>query len=171
MLTIPPTDWNVPKHLARFEWDFGPNESVTVKIFPHDTTDDMTESTPSSVPFFQASYTPIRFAPTFPFATTWMDYLGQKVTLVMPPLPQGKGSQGELPGTDHWCSLIPNQYSRTTRAGWFDISQRDDEGNVIGEYENFWPGLGRWQLGAKMENAQVSFDMPIEVWSETKSNL
>lgn len=164
-------DWNTPKHLARFDWDFGPNNSVTVKIFPHDTTGDETESSPSEVPFFQASYTPVRFVPSFPFATTWVNYLGLDTKLVMPPLPEGKGSQGELPGTDSWCSLIPNQYSRRTRVGWFDISQRDEDGNIIGEHENFWPGLGRWQLGMKMENADLKFDMPIEVWKERRANL
>ncbi|OAQ67887.1 hypothetical protein VFPPC_04218 [Pochonia chlamydosporia 170] len=164
-------NWNTPKHLARFDWDFAPNGSVTVKVFPYDTEGDTTESAPSSVPFFQATYSPVRFVPSFPFATSWVNYLGLKTKLVMPPLPQGQGSQGELPGTQTWCSLIPNQYSRRTTIGWFDISQRDEEGNVNGKYENFWPGLGRWQLGMKMENADLRFDLPVELWEEPRAHL
>ncbi|PHH71739.1 hypothetical protein CDD80_5037 [Ophiocordyceps camponoti-rufipedis] len=78
----------------------------------------------------------------------------------MPPLPHGHGSQGELPGTDRWCSFLPKQYSRSTRVGWFDLAQGDHA-----PYHNFWPGLGRWQLGFKMENADVVFDKPLDAWS------
>ncbi|KND92364.1 hypothetical protein TOPH_03041 [Tolypocladium ophioglossoides CBS 100239] len=166
-------NWNCPKHLARFDWDFGPNDSVSVKVYPHDTTGDVTESAPSTVPWFQASFSPISYAPSFPFATRWVNYLGFDTTLVMPPLPRGKGSQGELPSTKNWCSIVPMQYSRTTRVGWFDLAQRDDTGKVVGVHENFWPGLGRWQLGLKMENADLSFDLPKDTWPapRSKANL
>lgn len=111
------------------------------------------------------------FVPSFPLATRWANYLGFDTTLVMPPLPAGQGSLGELPGTDRWCSLIPHQYSRRTTLGWFDISQKDEEGNTCGEYENFWPGLGRWQVGLKMEDADLAFQLPEETWQPPKSNL
>ncbi|KAG8414781.1 hypothetical protein J3459_009686 [Metarhizium acridum] len=164
-------NWNTPKHLARFDWSFGPNDSVTVKVYPHDTHGDASEARPSAVPFFQASYAPIRFVPAFPFATSWVNYLGLDTTLVMPPLPRGAGSRGELPGTDAWCSLAPDQYSRRTRLGWFDIAQRDRAGNPRGEHRNFWPGLRRWQLGLKMENADLRFDLPIDVWRPPRAKL
>ncbi|PNY27315.1 Uncharacterized protein TCAP_02759 [Tolypocladium capitatum] len=162
-------NWNCPKHLAKFDWQFGPDSSVSVKVYPHDTTGDVAESAPSPVPWFRASFAPMSYAPSFPFATRWVNYLGFDTTLVMPPLPQGEGSHGELPGTRDWCSVVPKQYSRTTRVGWFDMSQRDDAGELAGDHENFWPGLGRWQLGLKMEDADLSFDFPKEIWPAPKS--
>ncbi|KYK58079.1 hypothetical protein DCS_05092 [Drechmeria coniospora] len=156
--------WNCPKHLARFDWDTGPNDSVRVKVYPHDTAGDLTESAPSTAPFFQTSFTPMSYLPPFPFATRWANYLGFQTTLTMPPLPPGQGSQGELPGTDRWCTVVPKQYSPQTRTGWFDMSMRDADEKLMGEYENFWPGLGRWQLGVKMENARLRFDDPLETW-------
>ncbi|KAK5989015.1 hypothetical protein PT974_10513 [Cladobotryum mycophilum] len=160
-------NWNVPKHLARFDWQDSPDGSTTVKVFPHDMSGDLNESQASSVPFFQGTFKPMRYAPRFPFATRWVNYLGFDSTLVMPPLPAGSGSQGELPGTGRrWCSLVPQQYCRRTALGWFDIAQRDEYGRVTGSYENFWPGLGRWQVGMKMEDAELSFEEPVETWEE-----
>lgn len=166
-------DWNTPKHLARFDWHFGPGGAVTVKVYPHDTHGDASEAQPSAVPFFQATWAPIRFVPAFPFATGWVNRLGLNTTLVMPPLPRGQGSRGELPGTDAWCSLVPNQYSRRTRLGWFDIAQPEaaDDDAAPEHYPNFWPGLRRWQLGLKMENADLRFDLPIDVWRPQRANL
>ncbi|KAK7420992.1 hypothetical protein QQZ08_010166 [Neonectria magnoliae] len=167
-------NWNVPKHLARFDWSNNPDGSTTIKVFPHDTNpnDGDTEATASPVPFFQASFKPWRFAPSFPFATNWVNYLGITSTLVLPPLPRGNGSQGELPGTDRWCSVVPKQYSRRTMLGWFDVTQhRDDKGQLTGEHENFWPTLNRWQLGMKMENADLAFDHPEETWDPPRSHL
>ncbi|RDA88717.1 hypothetical protein CP532_4065 [Ophiocordyceps camponoti-leonardi (nom. inval.)] len=159
-------NWGCPKHLARFEWsedDAAANDensgAMTVKVFPHDTTGDRSEASPSPVPFFQASFKPVSYAPRFPFATRWLGLLGFNTTIVMPPLPRGAGSQGELPGTDRWCSFLPNQYSRSTRVGWFDLAQPENA-----PYDNFWPGLGRWQLGFKMEKADVVFDKPLDAW-------
>jgi hypothetical protein len=28
---------------------------------------------------------------------------------------------------------------------------------VEGEFENWWPGIGRWRLGMKMEDATIEF--------------
>lgn len=163
-------DWNVPKHLARFDWTDNADGSTTVKVYPHDThPENTTEATASSVAFFQTTFKPVRYMPAFPLATRWIDYLGFTSTLVQPPLPSGEGSQGELPGTDRWCSVIPLQYSRRTMAGWFDMQQ--DTSASGAKFENFWPGLGRWQVGLKMENAEVIFDDPEETWDAPKSNL
>ncbi|KHO00600.1 uncharacterized protein MAM_01378 [Metarhizium album ARSEF 1941] len=164
-------NWNIPKHLARFDWRFGPNGRVTVKVFPHDTHGDASEATPDAVPFFQATYSPLRLAPAFPFATGWLRYLGLDTKVVMPPLPRGPGAHGELPGTNSWCSFLPDQYSRRARLGWFDIAQRPGPGGPGGPLDNFWPGLRRWQLGLKMENAALRFDEPVDVWPAQRANL
>ncbi|KAH7159848.1 hypothetical protein B0J13DRAFT_539787 [Dactylonectria estremocensis] len=166
-------NWGVPKHLARFDWASNTDGSTTVKVFPHDMNpQDTAEANASPVPFFQATFKPWRFAPSFPLRTSWLDYLGITSTLVLPPLPQGTGSQGELPGTDRWYKIVPQQYSRRTMVGWFDIAQhRDDNGRLTGDHENFWPGLGRWQLGMKMENADLALNAAEESWEPPRSNL
>ncbi|KOS19627.1 hypothetical protein ESCO_001239 [Escovopsis weberi] len=164
-------NWNVPKHLARFDWQYDPNGVTTVRVFPHDVSGDPHEPCPSPEPFFQATFKPVRFAPRFPFATEWVAFLGLDTTLVMPPLPAGSGSQGELPGTDRWCSFLPHQYSRRTALGWFDMAQREgNSGRVLGEYENFLPGLGRWQFGVLMEDAELTFHTPLETWEGTSTS-
>lgn len=166
-------NWNVPKHLARFHWTDGPDGSTSVKVFPHDThPENVNEATASPEPFFQTTFKPVRYMPAFPLATRWLDFLGFKTTLVQPPLPSGPSSQGELPGTDRWCSVVPLQYSSRSMVGWFDIEQENDsKGKTAGESQNFWPGLGRWHMGLKMENAEVIFDDPEEVWDAPRSNL
>ncbi|KAF5562511.1 hypothetical protein FNAPI_3158 [Fusarium napiforme] len=168
-------DWNVPKHLAKFDWTDNSNGSTTVKIYPHDTlpTDSASSesASPDPTPFFQATFKSIRYAPSFPFRTSWINYLGFDTTLVFPPLPEGSGSQGELPGTDQWCSVVPQQSTSKCMLGWFDVEQhRDEEGKLTGEFENFWPGWSKWQIGIKMENSVIEFDHP-ETWEPPRTRL
>jgi len=139
---------------------------------PTDSNSGFTESAvPASTPFFQATFKSIQYTPPFPFRTSWLNYLGFDTTLVLPPLPQGTGSQGELPGTDRWCSVIPQQSSSKCKVGWFDVEQhRDEEGNVTGAFENFWPGWSKWQFGFKMQDSVIKFDFP-ETWEACRSRL
>ncbi|KEZ46292.1 Uncharacterized protein SAPIO_CDS1213 [Scedosporium apiospermum] len=177
------TNWNIPKHLAKFEWHTDPSTSTaTVKVYPHDTpkasgpssTYDATEATAATVPFFQASFKPVPFTPSFPFSAAVFRYLGLNPTLVQPPLPEGKdASQKELPGTSKWCAIDPVQSSWKTKLGWFDLRQQTDgRGQVIGgaEGENFWPGLGRWHLGIRMENATIDFGEG-RYWDPSRSTM
>lgn len=168
-------DWNVPKHLAKFDWTDNSDGSITAKVYPHDTlpTDSASSesASPDHTPFFQATFKPIRYAPSFPFRTSWINYLGFDTTLVFPPLPEGAGSQGELPGTDQWCSVVPQQSTSKCMLGWFDVEQhRDEEGKLTGEFENFWPGWSKWQIGIKMENSVIEFDHP-ETWEPPRTRL
>lgn len=113
--------------------------------------------------------------------------------LYQPPLPSGNtdenvaangdGKEGELPGTDSWCKIMPYEYSKKTSLGWWDMKRGDGksedsplignedteagdtDGDVMdaeeGLYsleENWWPGSGRWKIGVKMEDATVIFD-------------
>lgn len=159
----PSLDWNVPKHLAKFVWDHQPDGSTTIKIYPHDDPSNPDESQPSSRPFFQTTFKPMRLVPRFPFATSWADRLGFNTTLVMPPLPSGNGTYGELPSTDRWIKLETKQYCSRSTAGWYDVKQPDN-GSACGGNENFLPWLGRWQVGVRMEDAFLSFDVPQEMW-------
>ncbi len=105
-------------------------------------------------------------------------YLGMDMHIVQPPLPEGKGRLGELPGTDRWSKVLVQEYSSRTSMGWWDLRQdgtKDEElterdtllGNHVWAgnqeqvgtgYENWWPGFGRWRIGVKMEDATLMFD-------------
>jgi hypothetical protein len=157
------SDWNTPKHLAKFVWDHRPDGSTTIKIYPHDDPSNPDESHPSSVPFFQTTFKPMPLVPRFPFATSWADCLGFNTTLVMPPLPSGHGTYGELPSTNRWISLETKQYCKRSTVGWYDVAQ-PDQGAACGGHKNFLPWLKRWQVGLKMEDADLSFEIPAETW-------
>lgn len=156
-------DWNAPKHLAKFVWDHSPDGSTTIKIYPHDDPSNPDESRPSAVPLFQTTFKPMRLVPRFPYATSWADYLGFNTTLVMPPLPAGRGTYGELPSTNRWISLVTKQFCNRTTMGWYDVAQPDG-GAACGGHANFLPWLKRWQVGMKMEAADLTFDVPAETW-------
>jgi hypothetical protein len=60
--------------------------------------------------------------------------------------------------------------SSKTSLGWWDLKQGQlteedgtltrnsrDSDSIVGEFENWWPGMGRWRLGMKMEEATVEF--------------
>jgi hypothetical protein len=162
-------DWNIPKHLAKFDWVTSDDGQVSVKVFPHDTTDDPKESSPSTTPFFQTSFKPTSYLPSFPLSFKVLNSIGIiNTTLVHPPLPAGSGSQGELPGTDRWCAVSPNLWSRKTSLGWFDIRQGDAQDSIGPNNDNFWPGLGRWQLGYVMNDCEVDFPDG-QYWDPPKS--
>ncbi|MCJ1251919.1 hypothetical protein MMC30_009157 [Trapelia coarctata] len=166
--------WNIPKHLARFSFTSPTPDTTKVEVFPHDTTGDILEATASAKPFFTALYKPISYMPSFPFSTRIGKYMGIDFNLVQPPLPEGKGKEGELPGTTKWCKLLPLEYTKKASLGWFDLRQMDPSGDskasntddldedtlpegAYSTFENWWPGLRRWNIGLKMEDATVDF--------------
>lgn len=174
-----PLDWNFPKHLARFTFTPLPNNGgLEILVFPHDTTPDVTESRPSSLPFFRGIYKPISYMPSFYSSTTMTKYLGLDLHVVQPPLPEGKSSLGELPGTEGWSKVFPLEYSSRTSLGWWDLRQDIPKGEEVTErdpllgsggdggegeqagtgFENWWPGFGRWRIGLKMEDTTLFFD-------------
>ncbi|MCJ1400962.1 hypothetical protein MMC11_004173 [Xylographa trunciseda] len=106
--------------------------------------------------------------------------------LVQPPLPEGQAKGGELAGTNDWCKILPLEYSSKTSMTWVDLQQvaktvggdsgKPQKGDtpsttggsesaapgkapdgVYSDFENWWPGLGRWQIGLKMEDATIEF--------------
>ncbi|PHH78495.1 hypothetical protein CDD80_6763 [Ophiocordyceps camponoti-rufipedis] len=151
-------NWNVPKHLAKFDWETSPDGSRTVRVHPYDTTGDIRESSSDPRTFFQATIKKAAYTPSFPASSHWLQHLGVNLRCVNPPLPAGNGSQDELPGTDRWCSWPPSIVSSKADIVWFDVGQDRDAkaGN-----ENFWPGLNRWRLGVRMENARLYFEPPV----------
>ncbi|KAJ3577232.1 hypothetical protein NPX13_g3339 [Xylaria arbuscula] len=175
-------DWNIPKHLARFEWVHTADGKTKVRVYPYDTaalSDDgystISESEPSDNVFFQATFQPMRWAPSFPLSFSWLKYMGIDASLVQPPLPDGRqrdSSVGEeLPGTRQWCQVLPGLSTRRATLGWIDMSQssydvahcsdgRDIKkgGNNEIKCANFWPGLRRWNMGILMQNADINFE-------------
>ena len=166
-------DWNIPKHLARFEFKDLPGNTTSIAVYPHDTENSIDESSPSTAPFFTATYKPISYLPNFPISTSIAKYVGMDLTILQPPLPEGKGAFGELPGTEKWCEVLPLEYSSKTSLGWWDLKQVGNEaterdallasgdgergGKGGSGYENWWPGIGRWRIGVKMEDATIDF--------------
>ena len=164
------TDWNIPKHLARFAFTDLPDNAVAIAVYPNDVGGSPSESVPSQVPVFSAIYKPIPYLPSFPISTSVAKYVGLDISLVQPPLPEGNGSAGELPGTQRWCQCLPLEYSQKTSLGWWDLKQGkaneldsllrgENDSRSGGEvvHENFWPGFGRWRIGMKMEDATIEF--------------
>lgn len=149
-------DWNIPKHLARFDWEAMPDKSLTVRVYPHDTSGDKTEAMASSTPFFQATMKPVPLIPSFPFSSAWLSFLGIDLECVHPPLPKGRGSQGELPGTDSWCAFTPVFSGKASSLMTIDTSQcYEDDKMVARRNKSFWPGVGRWRVGLMAENATL----------------
>jgi hypothetical protein len=170
LLTLLSTDWNIPKHLAKFDWQTTPDGATSVKVFPLDTSRDAAEATVSERPFLRATFKPIPYLPSFPMSLGVLKYFGVDASVVQPPLPQGEGSQGELPGTERWCKMLSGQYSPNAKLGWLDMSQAGEDGKVDGEFENFWPGFGRWKFGVFLPDAII--DIPIGThWDPPKSVL
>ncbi|KAH7311295.1 hypothetical protein B0I35DRAFT_356947 [Stachybotrys elegans] len=163
------TNWNIPKHLARFDWT-EKNGATTVKIYPHDTTGDPLESKPAEKPWFKATFT-LDLLGGLPFTTDLYDILGVNTTLAQPPLPHAESKYHELAGTNHWAATVPGQATNKASIGIFDLDQGEGdvvEGqttNVVGDehYPNFWPGLLRFHPGMKLEDATITFSEP-EIW-------
>ncbi|PSR80234.1 hypothetical protein BD289DRAFT_414644 [Coniella lustricola] len=163
-------NWNIPKHVARFEWSDLPNNGGThVKVFslpqphPNDKTtptfissSSSSSSSPSpDQPLFQASFKPIPYLPSFPLSTAWASSLGlMDLSLVNPPVPHGP--RPEQVGTNMWCKSLMVQSSPRTSVGWFDMKQPQSRDTAKeGQEENFWPGLGRWRLGVRMDDVRL----------------
>ena len=106
--------------------------------------------------------------PSFPLSTKWFEFLGVNTALVQPPVPQG--ATPEVVGTEEWCRCPSVQSASRTHVGWMDLSQRDEDGKLTGLFENFWPGLGRWQLAVRMDNAILDIREG-EHWRAPKANL
>ncbi|EME81770.1 uncharacterized protein MYCFIDRAFT_138667 [Pseudocercospora fijiensis CIRAD86] len=165
-------NWNIPKHIARFDWTTDAGGGESVKIYPFDTSGDSSESGPSEKPFFQMSFSPLLHGIVqIPFSTHLYGLLGVNVTLVQPPVPQGQDVYGAMVGTQTAKSVVPGQSSDKTTAGTINLSQAGGDGeetgfNAVGDeyYPNFWPGLLSTNVGLRMEDATITFSEPV-VWS------
>lgn len=149
-------DWNIPKHLARFDFEEHPDGSADCKVYPL--------AEPSDTPVFQTRFQPMRYMPSMPMSTRAYGWLGIDLEIAQPPLPEGPSeataemleaaraggddaAKSELAGTDKWCASTPYQYSSACNIGWMDLRQADGS--------NFIPGAGRWAMAIKMTDADL----------------
>ncbi|KAI0594088.1 hypothetical protein F4775DRAFT_460198 [Biscogniauxia sp. FL1348] len=165
-------NWNIPKHLARFEWEDLQDGSAAVKVFPNDTTGDAAESRASDKPLLEAKFQSIQFTPKFPLSLAWLKYVGIDATLVQPPLPEGHGSQNELPGTERWCKIVPVQSTKRAMLVWGDVTLWDEQAGTgcDAQESHFLPGLGILQLCIKLEDADIEFGTG-EYWDAPSTKL
>lgn len=79
----------------------------------------------------------------------------------------------ELAGTERegWSKVNALEWTKKCSLGWWDLKQGQgenspllggevqgsDEAGVSEGHENWWPGLGRWQIGVVMEGATIEF--------------
>lgn len=164
-------NWNIPKHLAEFDWTDNDDGSTTVKLYPYDTTGDESESYPADKPFFQATiYPDVDPGVSVNFSSPLIPE-GVPVRLTQAPLPAGNGSYGELPGTDAWGNTVLALQDTTPGVAMVDMDQGagdvvDGENvNAVGDeyYPYFWPTLGQWNAAVKLEDFTIIFN-PAETW-------
>lgn len=73
---------------------------------------------------------------------------------------------------------MPVQHTKKASIGWWDVKQSGEKANEADPllansneneapvndkgsqnvFENWWPGLGRWKLGMKLEDATIVFE-------------
>lgn len=146
--------WNIPKHLARFEFSSRPvttsgakPQTLKLAVYPHGSTDE----TP---PFFSASLTPSRYLPSFPFSTR---YLPLSTYIVQPPC--GEGKKPELPGRETWSGYQILEYSPKARLMWVNVDEATKEDKENGTH---WPTVRPWSFGMWLEDATLEVPVPEE---------
>ena len=176
-------NWNIPKHLARFEFSApvtkrgeAPPEKQTVKVFAPGT-----EQGDGTAPFFACTFQPWRWVPAIPFN---MKYAPMSVRQVQPPIPEPAGfksaveaelnSDGKIdpydisaknevavaPGTDVWRSYDVSGKVARMRGCWAEVLPSISGGEEAGKY--FPQGLQPWSVGGWMEEAELIIEKPLE---------
>ena len=147
-------NWNIPKHLARFEFSAPPvgqgekpSKELTVSVCPPAGRED------SDRPFFTATITPSKWLPAFPFSTAW---LPMNVTLVQPPLPAGENEL--LCGTEDWKMFRPKLFTKRARLMYASAAAGNDDMDE----DRHWPNSSQvnpWSVGLWIEDA--TFEIPV----------
>ena len=171
-------NWNIPKHLARFEFTLSdPNDPtsmpVAVKVFNAPLSSEKNSGIQADLaeqrPFFTAKFQSISYLPAIPFHTSWMKYLGFPSQLLQPPLPAGEKDDVEV-GTDDWKLAKGDIGCRKMGFTWVDMRQEGTNDaketsdlprttSAMGE-DNWWPGLRRWRLGMWAPNSVLELGKP-----------
>lgn len=176
-------NWNVPKHLARFNISAPPTlkgqsppKSLTVEVFPPATTDG-----DGAPPFFACTLMPLRWVPAIPVSLSYFPTL----PAVQPPLPEPAGRETALDfeleagpidnydidpkheesllvGTERWCKFEFQGRVPRARGCWVQLHDISGKGG-IGSEKWFPQGLKPWSsVGGWMEEADLSITVPVE---------
>jgi len=178
-------NWNIPKHLARFEFSHPTTipgsassstpKTLTVKIYP--------PSQASTIPFFSATLQPFSWVPSVPFSSRILtSVLGWDLRLVQPPLPEGKGVDGfvgvdgegngdgnELCGTKEWKVTNPSVWGKRGKGMWIlDVKmglianggEAPDESDGGGGEDGWFPSVKPLKVGLWVEEATLEFGVP-----------
>jgi hypothetical protein len=148
-------NWNIPKHLARFEFSSPPvgekdwpAEGLKVSVYPVGSD----ASSQTVKPFFSVVLSPIRYTPSFPFSTKW---LPMNLTMVQPPIPAGQ--EGYLCGTGTWKACDAVQHS--SHAKLMSVQTSEDV-----DHKGHWPAVKPWSFGIGLLDATLEVTKP-EEWT------
>ncbi|KAK5118005.1 hypothetical protein LTR62_004049 [Meristemomyces frigidus] len=141
-------NWNIPKHLARFEFSSpplsktaSPPKAITVTVWPPADYKVRTE-----IPFFKATFTPMSWTPSFPLSTS---YLPISSHFVQPPLPSSDDDPA-LTGTETWKSYDVSSWSNRAKMVWVRSEQGRD---VVAR--GWCPKFTPWSLGVVLLDAEM----------------
>ncbi|KAI9806517.1 MAG: hypothetical protein M1833_003704 [Piccolia ochrophora] len=151
--------WSLPKHLARFSFSHSSSHDsasskgpLTVGVFPPEPT--------ASEPFFSATLQPFAWAPSLPFSSKVLPYLGIDDALVQPPLPADP-ERPELVGNSDWLKTEGIMSTRCARGMWVDVKRPSKSvQNDADETVSWWPELSPWRVGLWLEDATLTFPCP-----------
>ncbi|KAL6720556.1 hypothetical protein ACLMJK_002480 [Lecanora helva] len=159
-------NWNIPKHLARFIFTPMGTTSQTLQVQVFSTKPS------SSRPFFSATISPVPYTPSFPFNSSWLDYIGFSTHILQPPLPSGIPADVVV-RSDKWLRSHPILKSGKAKLVWFDMKQvaqgkkgagsgNNEEEHLLNKDENvnWWPGMRRWHLGIHCSDAILELGEP-----------
>lgn len=151
-------NWNIPKHVAKFEWS-GTKELQTVKVY-HPSLSTAT-NLPSNVKeeksFFSATLTQSRYIPYLPLNTNYFPSL----PLVQPPLQAGLYKRNSREAQVETQSLPTDLYRSTspTFKGRFTLaySQYTPGQSSYGDGISFPKATNTFAFGCYLPNVQVGF--------------
>jgi hypothetical protein len=186
-------NWNIAKHLARFEFSHPPTparssppESLTVKVYPAGTKEG-----DGVGPIFNCTLRPWKWVPSISVSTRWLPISTMQA---QPPLPSAPGFKeaveegleastkiGEhdislkhetalLAGTDRWCAFPIIGSFPSARGCWVTVHSAGEgvegsQNEAVRKAGRYWPQDVRpWVVGAWMVGVSSSlFDMPPDI--------
>ncbi|KAI9511454.1 hypothetical protein F5148DRAFT_1170605 [Russula earlei] len=142
-------NWNIPKHLARFEFTPTGSKSSTIKVFLPD----------AEKPFFAATVTD-SYIPGIPIPARLLNPL---MRIVQPPLLAGSPQDIQIETTDDWVSITP-AYHGSWRIAY--IRQAEPDLELYGDGLQF-PRIKPFWIGAKFTGT-IHFPEGVKVKKKTE---
>jgi hypothetical protein len=155
-------NWNIPKHLARFDFanPTPTSPATSLKVYPP------TGQANDDKPFFSCTLAPFRYLPSFPLSSKYMPL---STTLAQPPLPSAPvavgdvdGTPGELlTGTEMWRGMPIDFFSPSAKVIWATVDgvPEEDKADAV----RHWPvDAVPWKIGAWVRDATFLIPEPVE---------